>query len=160
MKEEDEKGEEAMNKTIKTRIGAAAAALLFLAVLPTSGMALDVSFKGKVTYLDKENLSLEKKFELAYKEFKRGKKNDAYFTGYIFLCRHGIQFGDEGTSEEPYKLYVKEGKIKACPEYRVFKAPARKRKSRLCKRTEGTRGIKKERRRLKGEAGQERRVGF
>lgn len=96
----------------KAQIGAAAAALFILMVMPVSVLASGVEFKGKVTYLDKENLSLEKKFEQAFKEFKNEKKFDAYFTGYIFLCRHDVQFGEEGTSGQPYQLYVKEGEIK------------------------------------------------
>ncbi|MGD2294552.1 MAG: HEAT repeat domain-containing protein [Candidatus Aminicenantes bacterium] len=101
-----------MKKANSTTIGAAAAALFLLAILPGSGTASEVTFKGNVIYMEKDNLSLAKKFELAHKEFKKEKTYDAYFTGYIFLSRHDVQFGDEGRTGQPYKLYVKEGRIK------------------------------------------------
>jgi hypothetical protein len=100
-----------MRKTSRKYFGAAAAALFFLVVLSAPGFASEVSFTGKVIRLDKENLTLEKKFDRAFNEFKKGKKGDAYFTGYIFLSRHDIQFGDEGTSDS-YRIYVDEANLK------------------------------------------------
>jgi len=101
-----------MKKSNKTFLRTAAAVLYLLAVLPIISMAAEVTFKGDVTYLDKDNLSLEKKFETAFKEFKKGKKIDAYFTGYIYVSRHDVRFGNEGASGEPYKLYTEKDKIK------------------------------------------------
>ncbi len=101
-----------MKKSNKTILGTAAAVLYLLAVLPVLGVAAEVTFKGDVTYLDKDNLSLEKKFESAFKTFRQGKKFDTYFTGYIYISRHDIRFGNEGTSGEPYKLYTEKDKIK------------------------------------------------
>ncbi len=103
-----------MKKSNKTILGTAAAVLYLLVVLPVLGVAAEVTFKGNVTYLDKDNLSLEKKFESAFKTFKKGKKLDAYYTGYIYVSRHDIRFrfGNEGTSGEPFKLYTVKDKIK------------------------------------------------
>jgi len=111
MGEEEGEGRVKMRRTTRKQIGAAAAALFFLVVLSESVFASEVSFTGKVIRLDKENLSLEKKFERAFNEFRTGKKGDAYFTGYIFLSRHDIQFGDEGTSDS-YRIYVDEANLK------------------------------------------------
>jgi hypothetical protein len=94
-----------MRKSDRKTVGAAAAALFFLAVLGGAIFASDVVFTGKVVRLDKENLSLEKKFERAFSEFKKEKKRDAYFTGYIFQCRHDLRFGEKGTSDS-YKISV------------------------------------------------------
>lgn len=110
--EDEGEGGVKMRRTNRKQFGAAAAALFFLIVLSASGFASEVSFTGTVVRLDKENLSLEKKFERAFSEFKKGKKGDAYFTGYIFLSRHDIQFGDEDTSDDPYKVTIDEGEIK------------------------------------------------
>jgi len=101
-----------MKKSNKTTLGAAAALLFLLGIFPVLGMAAEVSFKGDVTYLDKDNLSLEKKFESAFKTFRQGKKFDAYFTGYIYVSRHNVRFGNEGASGEPFKLYSEDGRIK------------------------------------------------
>ena len=101
-----------MKKSNKTILGTAAAALYLLVVLSGMGQAAEVTFKGHVTYLDRDNLSLEKKFESAFKTFKQGKKLDAYFTGYIYVSRHDIRFGKKGTSGEPFKLLIEKDKIK------------------------------------------------
>ena len=101
-----------MKKSNKTFLRTAAAVLYLLAVLPIISMAAEVTFKGDVTYLDKDNLSLEKKFETAFKTFKQGKNYDAYFTGYIYISRHDVRFGNEGASGEPFKLYSEKDKIK------------------------------------------------
>ena len=101
-----------MKKSNKTILRTAAAVLYLLAVLPVIGVATEVTFKGAVTYMDKDNLSLEKKFESAFKEFKQGKKFDAYFTGYIYISRHDVRFGNSGASGEPFKLYTEENNIK------------------------------------------------
>jgi len=101
-----------MKKSNKTILGTAAAVLYLLAVLPIIGVAAEVTFKGDVTYLDKDNLSLENKFESAFKKFRQGKKFDAYFTGYIYVSRHDVCFGNEGSSGEPFKLYTEKDKIR------------------------------------------------
>jgi len=101
-----------MKKSNKTLLRTAAAVLFLLAVFPVLGITAEVTFKGEVTYMDKENLSLEKKFESAFKQFKQGKKFDAYFTGYIYISRHDVRFGNEGASGEPFKLYSEDGRIK------------------------------------------------
>ncbi len=101
-----------MKKSNKTILGTAAAVLYILALLPVLGMAAEVTFKGNVTYLDNDTLSLEKKFDAAFDQFKQGKKFDAYLTGYIYISRHDIRFGKKGASGDPYKLYTENGKIK------------------------------------------------
>ena len=101
-----------MKKSNKTILRTAVAVLYLLAALPVLGVAAEVTFKGAVTYMDKANLTLEKKFESAFKEFKQGKNFDAYFTGYIYVSRHHVQFGNEGTSGEPFKLYTEKDKIR------------------------------------------------
>lgn len=101
-----------MKTSNKTFLGTAVAVLYLLAVLPVLGLAAAVTFKGDVTYLDKNNLSLDKKFESVFKQFKQGGNFDAYFTGYIYLSRHDVRFGEEGASSEPFKLYTEEDKIK------------------------------------------------
>ncbi|MCJ7581325.1 MAG: HEAT repeat domain-containing protein [Candidatus Aminicenantes bacterium] len=101
-----------MKKTNKTILRTAAAVLYLLAVLPVLGAAAEVTFKGNVTYLNQGDITLEKKFETAFKEFKQGKKFDAYFTGYTYVSRHDIRFGNEGASGEPFNLYTEEDKIK------------------------------------------------
>lgn len=101
-----------MKKSNETFLRTASAVLFLLAVLPIIGVAAEVTFKGDVIYLDKDNLSLEKKFESAYKTFKQGKKFDAYFTGYIYVSRHDVHFGRQDASGEPFKLYSKDGRIK------------------------------------------------
>jgi len=101
-----------MKNSNKTILGTAAAVLYLLALLPVMGLAAQVTFKGDVTYLDEDNLSLEKKFEAAFNQFKQRKKFDAYFTGYIYLSRFDIRFGKRGASGDPFKLYTEKGKIK------------------------------------------------
>lgn len=101
-----------MKKSNKITLRATATALFLLAIFPVLSMAAEVTFKGNVTYLDKDNLSLEKKFESALNTFRQGKKFDAYFTGYTYISRHNVRFGNEGTSGEPFKLYTEKDKIK------------------------------------------------
>lgn len=101
-----------MKKSNKTTLKAATAALFLLAIFPVFSTAAEVTFKGNVIYLDKDNLSLEKKFESAFKTFRQGKKFDAYFTGYTYISRHNVRFGNEGTPGEPFKLYSEDGRIK------------------------------------------------
>ncbi len=50
-----------MKKSNTTFLRTATTVLYLLAVLPVIGMATEVTFKGSVTYMDKHNLSLEKK---------------------------------------------------------------------------------------------------
>ncbi len=101
-----------MKKTNKKTLGAAAAVLFLLTIFSVFSTAAEVTFKGNVTYLDKDHISLEKKFESALKTFRQGKKFDAYFTGYIYISRYNVRFGNEGASGEPFKLYTEKDKIK------------------------------------------------
>jgi hypothetical protein len=109
---DNSKEKKIMKKSNRKILRTAAAVLCLLAVLPVLGAAAEVTFKGDVTYLDKDNLSLEKKFEAAFKTFKSGKKFDAYFTGYIYSSRHHVRFGNQGASGDPFKLYTEKDKIK------------------------------------------------
>ena len=101
-----------MKKSNKTTLGVAAAALFLLTIFVVLSMAAEVTFKGNVTYLDRDKLSLEKKFESAFKTFRQGEIFDAYFTGYTYISRHNVRFGNEGASGDPFKLYTEKNKIK------------------------------------------------
>jgi hypothetical protein len=68
--------------------------------------------KGKVHFLDKEDLSLAKKIELAEREFRRSKSGDTFLTGYVFLSRHEIHMGGRWASAKPYRVFVDEDEIK------------------------------------------------
>ncbi|UCC41745.1 MAG: HEAT repeat domain-containing protein [Candidatus Aminicenantes bacterium] len=79
---------------------------------PVFGQEIPGFLKGKVHRLDQTNLSLAQKFASAEKEFKKAEKGDAYFTGYVFLCRHEIHMDERWAPSEPYRVGVKDNKIK------------------------------------------------
>ncbi len=98
---------------IKLNIGIAIAALILIwsAALSAEDTA-DVGLKGKVHYLDKEDLSLAKKIDRAAQEFGRAGKGDAFFTGYAFLSRHELHRGDSDDQSRIYVMTVDEDKIR------------------------------------------------
>ena len=86
--------------------------ILIWAALPAIGNDTEVALKGKVHYLDKPDLSLAKKMDAAYQEFKKSGSGDAYFTGYAFLSRHEIHQGSHGDESRPYIITVSGDRIK------------------------------------------------
>jgi HEAT repeat protein len=76
------------------------------------GQEIPDNFRGTIRSVDTDNLSIEKRFEWARKEFDKSEKGDFYFTGYRFLCRDKIHMGDDWKTDEPYKVTVKGEKIK------------------------------------------------
>lgn len=85
--------------------------------------------KGKVHYLDKDNLSLAKKMKLAETEFRKSKGGDSYFTGYIFLTSHEIHMGEIETrmgeiwkSSIPFRVTGDDAEIKVRRKYKSVKA--------------------------------------
>jgi hypothetical protein len=95
------------------------ALVLILGAAPTTAQEADVVLKGNVQYLDKEDLSLVKKMDLAAQEFKKTGKGDVYFVGYAFLSRHEIHQGSYDDESRPYVISVDEGKIKRRRAYRT-----------------------------------------
>ncbi|MFB0564132.1 MAG: HEAT repeat domain-containing protein [Candidatus Aminicenantaceae bacterium] len=68
--------------------------------------------KGKVYSIDKPNLSLEKKLELAQKEFKSLKEGEYFFAGYSFLSRNKVTIhSDDRILTESYRVKNKDGEI-------------------------------------------------
>lgn len=100
-------------KSIRNKIGmvVAAAVLVWLAS-PVFGQEIPGFLKGKVHRLDQKSLSLAQKFASAEKEFKKSEKGDAYFTGYVFLCRHEIHLDERWAPTEPYRVGAKNNKIR------------------------------------------------
>lgn len=96
--------------------------ILVLAVFPLKVYAEDSFLQGKVHYLDKTGLSLEKKLDAAAKEFKQAYKGDIFFTGYVFTSRHTIHMRDNWDKSTQYKISAKAGDIKL---RRVYKGKAR-----------------------------------
>jgi hypothetical protein len=97
----------------KFLFGAAASALILIwAVLPAIGNDTEVALKGRVHYLDKADLSLAKKMDAAFQEFKKSETGDAYFTGYAFLSRHEIRQGSHGDESRPYIITASGDRIK------------------------------------------------
>ena len=88
-------------------------------MLPCWADDVGVDLKGKVHFLDKEDLSLTKKMDMAAQEFKKTGKGDAYFTGYAFLSRHEIHQGSYDEGSRPYVITVDEGKIRRRRAYRT-----------------------------------------
>ncbi len=112
------RGGEAMLK--KLTIGIALTALiLILGAAPSTANDAEVGLKGKVHYLDKEDLSLAKKMDRAAQEFRNTGKGDAYFTGYAFLSRHEIHQGSYDDESRPYVITVDEDKIKRKRAYKT-----------------------------------------
>jgi hypothetical protein len=100
---------------MKTRlfIGAAVFVLILIwAALPAIGNDTEVALKGKVHYLDKPDLSLAKKMDAAFQEFKKSGSGEAYFTGYAFLSRHEIHQGNHGEESRPYIISAVGDRIK------------------------------------------------
>ena len=94
-------------------IGVALTALMLsLGAAPALANDAELDLKGKVQYLDKEDLSLAKKMDRAAQEFKKTEKGDAYFTGYAFLSRHEIHQGSYDDVTTPYIITVDEDKIR------------------------------------------------
>jgi len=100
-----------MNKKLIISITITALALI-LSGTPSAANDADVVLTGKVHYLDKEDLSLNKKMDMAAQEFKKTGTGDAYFTGYAFLSRHEIHQGSHDDVSAPYVISVDEGKIR------------------------------------------------
>jgi predicted ThiF/HesA family dinucleotide-utilizing enzyme len=101
------------------------AAVILLAASPQAGKNPSEFLKGKVHYLDKDNLSLAKKMKLAETEFRKSKAGDSYFTGYIFLTSHEIHMGEIEThmgetwkSSIPFRVTVDKDIIKVRRKYR------------------------------------------
>ncbi|UCE41316.1 MAG: HEAT repeat domain-containing protein [Candidatus Aminicenantes bacterium] len=97
---------------------ATAVLVLISVAAPSVAEEADVALKGKVHYLDKEDISLAKKMDMAAQEFKKTGKGDVYFIGYAFLSRHEIHQGRYDESS-PYVITVDEGKIKRRRAYRA-----------------------------------------
>lgn len=104
----------------KLTIGIAVTALiLILGIAPSVAEDAEVVLKGKVHYLDKEDLSLAKKMDRAAQEFKKAGKGDAYFAGYAFLSRHEIHQGCYDDESRPYVITADEGEIRRRRAYRT-----------------------------------------
>jgi len=105
----------------KTAIGVlmpAAICALALLLLPLQGRGEVDFLKGKVHYLDKDGLSLAKKFERAEQEFKKLGKGDVYFTGYTYLSKHEVHQGTIHNESRPFTISVEDGKIKRKRAYK------------------------------------------
>jgi len=101
------------------------AAVIIWAASPQPEENLSDFLKGKVHYLDKNDLSLAKKIKLAETEFKKSKAGDAYFTGYVFLTSHEIHMGEieirmgkTWKSSIPFRVTGDETGIKVHRKYR------------------------------------------
>lgn len=104
----------------KVALGIAITSFVLLCAAPPAVAGdTEVVLKGKVHYLDKEDLSLAKKLDRAAQEFKKTGKGDVYFTGYAFLSRHEINQGSHDDESRPYVISVDEGKIKRRRAYRT-----------------------------------------
>ena len=95
------------------------ALVLILGTSPSVAEGADVVLKGKVQYLDKVDLNLVKKMDMAAQEFNKTGKGNAYFTGYAFLSRHEIHQGTHDEGPSPYVISVEEGKIRRRSAYRT-----------------------------------------
>jgi len=91
-----------------------AACLVIVSLLfasPIGGEEITKSLKGKVNFLDKPNLSLEKRLELAKKESK-AKEGDYFLTGYSFMSREKVNIRSDGKSQvRSYKVTLKDDEI-------------------------------------------------
>lgn len=104
--------------SLKAAAGVIGALFIVLSLIPLSAEEPSGLLKGKVHYLDKEELSLAKKVALAESEFRRSKSGDTFLTGYIFLSRHEIHMGGRWASARPYKVFVDKDEIKVRRKYR------------------------------------------
>jgi hypothetical protein len=93
--------------------------VLLCASMPAVTGDTEVVLKGKVHYLDKEDLSLAKKMDRATQEFKKAGKGDAFFTGYAFLSRHQLRQGSFDDESRSYVITVDEDKIRRKRAYKT-----------------------------------------
>jgi len=104
------------NKTrsrIKTTTSLMGTVMLLLGcAYSLSGQTSPSFLKGKVIVMDQVVSSLEGKLDQAQKEFLRDKTAAYYFTGYNFLCRHSIHYGDKEATAIPYRVGVDKNHIK------------------------------------------------
>ncbi len=110
--------EETMRKRLVIGI-AVTTLIMILGAAPAAANTEDVVLKGKVHYLDKEDLSLAQKMNRAAQEFQKVGKGDVYFIGYAFLSRHEINQGRHGDESSPYVISVDDGKITRRRTYRT-----------------------------------------
>ncbi len=104
-------------------VGIAITALvLLLNAAPYAATDVELVLKGKVHYLDKEDLSLAKKMDRAAQEFKRSGKGDSYLTGYAYLSQHELHQGKRDDETTPYVITVDENKIKRRRAYKIRSA--------------------------------------
>jgi ribosomal protein L10 len=114
------RGEPTMRTNFAIGTGVALLILIWAAgAAAGNGAGADVSLKGKVHYLDKEDASLAKKMDRAAQEFKKTGKGDSYFTGYAFLSRHEFHQGNLADDSSPYLITVDEGRIKRRRAYKM-----------------------------------------
>jgi hypothetical protein len=99
-------------------VGVIGALLIVLSAASLATQEPSELLKGKVHFLDKEDLSLAKKIALAKTEFRRSKIGDTFLTGYVFLSRHEIHMGGRWASARPYRIFVDEDEIKVRRKYR------------------------------------------
>jgi len=104
--------------SLKAMVGVVGTLLIVLSLNPLCAEELSELLKGKVHYLDKEDLSLTKKVALAETEFRRSKSEDTFLSGYVFRSRHEIHMGGRWASARPYKVFVDEDEIKVRRKYR------------------------------------------
>lgn len=74
--------------------------------------------KGKVHFLNKENISLIQKIDRARKEFQKTRQGNTYFTGYIFQSRDNIRMGGNGKPSEPFIVSTKNSRIKLQSQFK------------------------------------------
>lgn len=105
------------------------AAVIIWAASPQAEKNTSDFLKGKVHYLDEDNLSLAQKMKLAETEFRKSKGGESYFTGYIFLTSHQIHMGEIEThmgktwkSSIPFRVTGDEAGIKVRRKFKSVKA--------------------------------------
>jgi len=98
-----------IKKTI-TLGGAATLLLLCVGMLP--GQTSPDFLKGKVLTVDQAAPSLAGKMDRAREVFSQDRTAVYYFTGYNFLCRHSIHYGDKEATAIPYRIGVDKNRIK------------------------------------------------
>jgi hypothetical protein len=110
-------GETEVNKKLIFSVVTIVLTWILLAA-PAAADDTEVTLKGNVHFLDKQDLSLAQKMEMAAQEFNKAEEGDVYFTGYAFLSRHVINHGNYDDESMPYVVSVDEGKIKRRRTYR------------------------------------------
>lgn len=88
-----------------------AAAILLLACPLLFAQTATEFLKGNVHRLDKGELPLEKRFELAEKEFRNSGGGEVYLTGYAFWSRHEFHTDRCWQPSKPYEVRVKDSEI-------------------------------------------------